>query len=101
MGGYTHNDKEMVFVTETLLDYWSREETHTIDVGRIALGKLVECKSEETIEDLRKIVCQSFELASKSRLVKTATPKGYRCSLSFTPGSLFKPETLQRMNSSA
>lgn len=65
--GYDHTEHEMLYVTETLLDCWAREEQHTIDVGRIALGNLVECKSEEKIEKLRQLVFQTFELAQRPR----------------------------------
>lgn len=65
--GYTWDEKEMLYVVETLIDFWDREPDHTIDVGRIALGGLVGCTSEKKISELRRIVIDSFDTISKSR----------------------------------
>merc|ERR1711879_451420 len=54
--GYTWDEEEMVFVVNTLLEFWEREPTHTIEVGRIALGNLVGCTNTKKLEDLKNIV---------------------------------------------
>jgi len=62
--GYEYDCEEMVYVTQKLLDFWSQDAEHTIEVGRIALGGLVASEDTKKIERLRQFVLTSFEMAS-------------------------------------
>jgi len=63
--GYEYDPDEMTFVAGQLLEWWSRDEKHTIEVGRIALGNLVGSQDAKKIEKLRSIVFASFELTAQ------------------------------------
>jgi hypothetical protein len=74
--GYTWKTEEMIFVLQTLIDFWSRQPDHTIDVGREALGGLVGSADGKKIEKLKNIVTETFEAAS----AKVQTAVGSRSS---------------------
>jgi len=61
--GYSYQPEELLFVTQTLLDFWRRDTDHTIEVGRVALGSLVGCTDAETVERLRQEVIRSWEMS--------------------------------------
>lgn len=63
--GYDYDPEEMAYVAGQLLEWWSRDESHTIEVGRIALGKLVGSTKASEIEALQTLVTKSFGLAAK------------------------------------
>jgi len=62
--GYEYDREEMSFVATKLLEDWSQREDHTIEVGRIALGNLVETKDEKKLATLQDLVTASFALAT-------------------------------------
>jgi hypothetical protein len=63
--GYEYDAGEMTFVAGSLLEWWSRDEDHTIEVGRWAIGNLVGSQDAKKIEQLRILVFKSFDLATK------------------------------------
>eukprot|EP00747_Dinoflagellata_sp_TGD_P192673 gnl/TRDRNA2_/TRDRNA2_57809_c0_seq1.p1 gnl/TRDRNA2_/TRDRNA2_57809_c0~~gnl/TRDRNA2_/TRDRNA2_57809_c0_seq1.p1 ORF type:complete len:445 (-),score=64.83 gnl/TRDRNA2_/TRDRNA2_57809_c0_seq1:49-1191(-) len=69
---YEYNLDEMAYVAEELLNYWTRDEENTFEVGRIALGGLVECQDASKIEKLRGFVYSSFNMVTKKEGHKPA-----------------------------
>lgn len=67
--GYEYDCEEMVYVTQKLLEFWSKDAEHTIEVGRIALGGLVGSDDTKKIEKLRQFVVTSFEMANAQPLL--------------------------------
>lgn len=74
--GYEYDDEEMVYVTKKLLEFWSQDAEHTIEVGRIALGGLVGSDDTKKIEKLRQFVLKSFEMANaQPKLAQVSSDK--------------------------
>lgn len=73
--GYEYKEDEFVFVVNTLLQFWTQQEDHTVEVGRIALGNLVSSESADKIAKLRQLVVQSYDMACGEGVVRRASFK--------------------------
>jgi len=73
--GYNAVDEECIYVTEQLLDFWALDATHTIEVGRIALGNLVSSEDAGKIGKLQELVFRSFDMISKQYTTSRAHVK--------------------------
>eukprot|EP00929_Paragymnodinium_shiwhaense_P067179 TRINITY_DN33814_c0_g1_i1.p1 TRINITY_DN33814_c0_g1~~TRINITY_DN33814_c0_g1_i1.p1 ORF type:complete len:620 (+),score=110.56 TRINITY_DN33814_c0_g1_i1:164-2023(+) len=65
--GYGYLEHEMLYVTEVMLDCWTRDEETTMEIGRIALGNLVGCTDDAKLARLRELVLLGYNMVLHPR----------------------------------
>lgn len=64
--GHTHDPNQMTYIINRIIKFWCADEQETKKQGRAALNNVVKNPNKEVLEELKKKVFESWELAERS-----------------------------------